>query len=184
MNDKLSKTYLFERHTQQQVTGWAARLHYFYFFRAWGGHANDGDEFTAGISYTDKEVLKYKLIQLGFTLRSITADDPQPEWGKSYPGTEFAKFKIPISHFPELEQPGHVVIDEVPVFVWVTPQIIQFSVSGLADGNRYEVSQADFDACLKLEKLFDQLVWQSFKDERITQSAQCISTTRYPELFI
>jgi hypothetical protein len=184
MIQKLTPTYLFERHTPQQVTYWAVQLRYFYFIRAWGGHANDGDEFKAGIKYLDKVDLKNKLSQIGITIGEITAEDEQPELGKSYYGSDFSKLKTSISHFPDLEQPGKVEIAGISVFMWITWQIIEISVSGQLDGNSYEVSQTDFDACLKLEKIFDRQEWQLFKDESTTQSVQCISKNIYPELFI
>jgi hypothetical protein len=184
MSYKPSLAYLFEKHSQQEVTSWAAQLRYFYFFRAAGGHANDGDELRAGICYTDKADLEFKLGLLGIIPGKITAEDPQPQLGKSYQSNEFSLFKTPVSHFPDLKQPGHIVITKISLFVWITPQIMQFSVSGQLDGNLYEVSQADFEACIKLEELFDQLAWQPFKDDSIAQSVQCISKTGYPELFI
>ncbi|WP_345949265.1 hypothetical protein ABDD95_20680 [Mucilaginibacter sp. PAMB04274] len=184
MSCKLSKTYLFEKHSQQEVTRWATQLRYFYFIRAAGGHANDGDEFRAGIRYTNKDDLKSKLSQLGITVGNLTAQDPQPQPGKAYRGNEFSKFKTPVAHFSNLEQPGHVLITDISLFVWITPQIIRFSVSGQFDGNLYEVSQADFEACFKLETLFDQLKWYPFKDNSIAQGVQCISDNMYPEYFV
>ena len=35
--------YLHERHSPEELRGWARSLAYFRFCRAFGGHANDGD---------------------------------------------------------------------------------------------------------------------------------------------
>ena len=82
-----------------------------------------------------------------------------------------------------MEQPGHVTIAGQPVFVTVRSTSIAFSVSGIADGNLYEVTEADFNACLKIEEVFKQLNWQPFKDSSLEQSSSCISPLSYPEFY-
>ena len=39
--DKLSDNCLFERHSKPTIREWLRQLRYFYFKRAWGGHANE-----------------------------------------------------------------------------------------------------------------------------------------------
>ena len=65
--DKLSSDWLFRRHPEQTVKGWLRQLRYFYFVRAWGGHANDADAFEVGFLFNDRQDMMHKLAQLGFT---------------------------------------------------------------------------------------------------------------------
>jgi len=61
--EKLSDNWLFERHSKQTIREWLGQLRYYYFKRAWGGHANDGDEFQAAFAFTDRQDLQYKIGQ-------------------------------------------------------------------------------------------------------------------------
>lgn len=181
--DKRPDWYMFESHSMQEVARWVQKLNYFYFVRAWGGHANDGDTFQAGILFTDRTDLEEKLSKLGIVPGVIGPDDPQPIIGKSYPGTEFMKFKTPVRIFPDMEQPGHVNLAGQKAFVTVGNGTINFSVSGRADNNLYEVSEADFLACMKIEKVFEHLNWQTFKDTSPEQRSSCVSPSSYPEFY-
>lgn len=59
----------------------------------------------------------------------------------------------------DLEQPGHTEIFGHKVFMWVSEHHIEISVSGTKDGNLYDVSEADLEVCLELEKQFEVLGW-------------------------
>lgn len=43
--------------------------------------------------------------------------------------------------------------------MWVSEYHIEISVSGTKDGNLYDVSEADLEVCLELEKHFEVLGW-------------------------
>lgn len=43
--------YLFESHSEATFRNWAQRLKLFRFFRAHGGHANDGDSLDVSFRY-------------------------------------------------------------------------------------------------------------------------------------
>lgn len=180
---KLPDSYLYRQHSKNIVADWARKLQYFYFLRAYGGHANDDDTFQAGIHYSDRSDLEAKLAQLEIRPGRIISDDPQPEPGKSYRGDEFAKFKVRVNKFPDMEQPGLTAIAGQNVFVRILDNFINFSVSGTKDGNQYEVSHADFIACIKIETVFDQLDWRDYKYTSFEQSICCVSPHHYPELF-
>ena len=175
--------YMFERHSKETIASWVRRLHYFYFVRAWGGHANDGDEFQAGIVFKNRLDLEDKLSQLGIVPGVISKNDAQPVIGKAYPASEFETFKIAVRQFPELEQPGHSTIAGQHVYVSIGSTAIDFSVSGTADNNSYEVSEADFEVCLKIEEVFENLNWRPFKDESFERNSSCVSQVNYPEFY-
>lgn len=63
--DRLSESRLFQRHPEQTIRRWLGQLQYFYFVRAWGGHANDADAFEVGFIYSDRQDLINKLEHLG-----------------------------------------------------------------------------------------------------------------------
>jgi len=150
--DKLSEDRIIGRHSKPELRRWINTLRYFYFIRAWGGHANDGDTFKAAIRYASQEDLQNKLRLLGL----------EPA---------------------DAERHGHSEIAGMKCFLHLRQDSIELHVSGTKDGNYYEVSEADFELCLALEKLFDSLGWQAEKHTGSESSILCISRTRYPELF-
>ena len=181
--EKLSDNWLFERHSRQTIREWLGQLRYFYYKRAWGGHANDGDEFQVAFLFTDKEDLLNKIGQLGLTLNVIPNDSKRPIIGQPYPADEYNKFKNEIKQFTDLEQPGKTIIFGKKVFIWILNNSIQIIISGTRDGNRYEVTEDDLNVCIELEKQFDNLSWQTIIDKSLEKSVCCISQTKYPELY-
>lgn len=181
--EKLSDNWLFERHAQRTIRAWLRQLRYFYFKRAWGGHANDGDEFQVAFSFTDRQDLINKVGQLGLTLNTIPEDLPKPAIGQPYPTDEYNKFKNEIKQFIDLEQPGHSIIFEHKAFIWVHDHSIHISISGTRDDNRYEVTEDDFNVCIQLEKQFDNLGWAKTIDKSLEESVCCLSQAKYPELY-
>jgi hypothetical protein len=181
--NKLSDNWLFERHSKQTIREWLSQLRYFYYKRAWGGHANDGDEFQVAFAFMDRQDLLNKITQLGLALKSIPDDFPRPVIGQPYPADEYNILKIKIKQFTDLEQPGYTIIFGNKVFVWVYDYSIQITISGTKDDNRYEVTEDDLKVCIELEKQFDNLGWQKIIDNSLEKSICCISKTRYPELY-
>jgi len=181
--EKLSYHWLFERHPKPTIRAWLGQLRYFYYKRAWGGHANDGDEFQVAILFTDRQDLMYRMGQVGLTLPITPNDFPKPAPAESPPTNEYNEIKTRIKKFPDLEQPGHCIIFGHKVFLWVHDQAIHITVSGTRDGNHYEVSEDDLKICVALEKYFDHLAWQKIIDKSLEDSVCCISQTKYPELY-
>lgn len=153
--DKLSDIWLYQRHSKQTIKAWVNHLKYFYFIRAWGGHANDGDTFKVGINYTDKEDLIFRLGQLELTL------DVRPE-----------------------DFPAYSTIFGYKAFVCIYDNTIEISISGTKDENYYEVTEADYKVCLELESKFDTLNWYKLTDKTLEKKVCCVSKTKYPELFV
>lgn len=181
--EQLSDNWLFQRHSERIISAWLRQLRYFYFKRAWGGHANDGDEFQVAFSFTDRQDLINKIGQLGLTLNTIPDDFPRPVPGQSYPADEFHHFKNEIKYFPDLEQPGHSVIFGHKVFIWVHDNSIHITISGTRDDNRYEVTEDDLKVGIELEKHFDNLGWHNIIDKSLEKSVCCISQAKYPALY-
>lgn len=179
---RLSDRWLLQQLTASDLREWIKTLEFFYFFRAWGGHANDGDRFEAHIKFTDKGDLISKMGDLNIELQIIPEDYPRPEIGKSYPASEFDKFKSEIKDYPDLEQPGHVFINQIPVFIWIHSNNVTFSVSGCADGNRYIVTRKDFEACLEIESIFKSLNWKPFKNIDVESNVCCITQEKYGDI--
>jgi hypothetical protein len=144
---------LFERHSKVTIKKWLRELRYFYLIRAWGGHANDGDEFQVAFKFSDEQDLISKLQQLGLKVHDC------------------------------FEQPGRSILFGYEAFVWVNENSVFITVSGTKDNNPYEVSEDDFKACRELEKCFDNLSWLSLRDNSLEHSVCCISRSKYPELF-
>lgn len=178
--ERLSDKWLFERHAKSTIRAWIRQLRYFYFKRAWGGHANDGDEFQVAFTFTDRQDLIHKFGQLGLTLNTIPEDFPRPVIG---PADEYHKLKNRINPFTDLEQPGHSLIFGHKAFIWVHEYSIHITVSGTQDDNRYEVTEDDLKVCVDLEKQFDHLGWQQNIDHSLDNHVCCISQTKYPELY-
>lgn len=181
--EKLSDNYLFEKHSEQTIIKWLRQLQYFCFKRAWGGHANDGDQFQVAFLYSDRQDLLNKITQLGLNLNIIPYDFPRPIIGKSYSVEELNKFKSEINNFTDLEQPGRSIILGHKVFIWINDNSILITISGTQDGNYYEVTEEDFEVCLELEKHFDSLGWQKIIDKSLETNICYICQTRYPELY-
>jgi hypothetical protein len=181
--EKLSDNWLFEKHTKHTIRAWLGHLRYFYFKRAWGGHANDGEEFQVAFSFTDRQDLLDKTEQLGLTLNTINKNFPKTVNGAPYPAHEYKKFKNEIKSFTDLEQPGQSIIFGHKAFVWVYNNTIQINISGTRDENLFEVTEDDLNVCIELEKQFDKLGWQKIIDKSLENSVCCISQTKYPELF-
>ena len=179
----LPDSYMFNKHSRQTLTVWMHQLQFFYFMRALGGHSNDDDTFQAGILYENRSDLEFKLNQLGIVPGLIGPNDPRITPGQSYRGDELEKFKVPVYSYPDMEQPGMANIAGQKVYIRVESNAVHFSVSGTADGDHYQVTEADFSACLQIEKVFKQLNWVPNKDIGFQKSRSCFLPANYPVFF-
>jgi len=180
---RLPDSWLFERHAQEEISRWVNNLKYSYFKRAWGGHANDGDEFILTLHYQHKDDLLGILKRLDIELKSIPVGHPKPVPGKPYTEDEYSVFKSEVRDFPEYEQPKHLDINGAKCFCWIENGNITFTFSGGQDGDPYEVHETDFENCKKVEQFItDQgLAYKVSRD--FERSVTCISKARYPDLF-
>ncbi len=176
--EKLSEIWLFEKHSESEVKSWLKKLKYGFFKRAYGGHANDGDSFEIWLNYkTEKEFFEI-LGKLKIELNSIPSNSPKAIPGKSYSSKEFEKFKNEIKDYPNFEQPMHIEIYEIPSFCWIGNGRITFSFT-----NRYEITETDFNNCLKLESIIEKNDLGKNVSSDYENWITCISRKVYPELF-
>lgn len=74
-----------------ELRAWAGRLKLFRFFRAYGGHANDGDSLGYGLRIQEGQ-LELFFSTLGIELVKFDVKPPQAEIGVSYKGSMLAQF--------------------------------------------------------------------------------------------
>ena len=181
--DKISEDRLFQNNTKKELKHWCPQLRYFNYMRSRGGHNCEGDSFCVYFKYNDLEDLTKKLSLTGLTLNKLEDGFIPFDPTVSYSFDDLDKLKITISRFGDLEQPQHVKIEGQNAHVWVLNDSFEISVSGTKPGTAYKVTEEDFQVCLILEKLFDDLGWSSILDENIKTQVHCISKDKYPELF-
>ena len=142
------KQYLFESHSEATLVAWAKRLRLFRFFRAYGGHANDGDSLDVAYDYQDIRDLHRFFWHIQIPVVTFEEQPPQPEAGVSYPATEFAEFPsiIPGTHW--IRQAGQCLIQGQRAFIWCDKSRIKISLGG-----DYQVTDAHVDAAEAIEKV-------------------------------
>lgn len=140
--------YLFKSQSEATYRNWAKRLRLFRFFRAFGGHANDGDSLDVAYKYDTPEELLGFFKFLGIVLIHHLEKPGQPEPGVSYPGDVFAKFPSIIKGTKWIEQPNHCQISGIDAFIWCEENRIKISV-----GKSYEITEEDVANAEKIETL-------------------------------
>lgn len=172
----LWKSYLLQSHSEHTLRNWANRLSFFRFFRAYGGHANDGDSLDVALRYPDLEQLRGFLAKLGVTLVEYEKIPPQPELGVSYHGDEFAKFPSLIPNTQWVKQPGHSIIAGQRVFIWCSKNLVKISIS---DG--YSVTERNVVAAEAAERALEACNLERIDPPINTRNYIC--PQHYPEYF-
>ena len=121
--------YLFEQHSQNELKEWATRLKLFRYFRAYGGHANDGDSLDIALKYKNSEELVRLLNQLGLNPIIFSKKPDQPIVGQGYSGEEYSSFSSLITDTEWIKQPGHTKLFGFNVFIWCENGLIHISAS-------------------------------------------------------
>jgi hypothetical protein len=179
---KFSDNYLFETHSKEEIRRWNSQLKYGFFKRAWGGHANDGNEFGISLKFDNENELLHICKSLNIKLKLLPENYPKPIKGKGYTPKEYQKFKNEITDFPQYEQPSHIKLNDSSCHCWISNQRIRLTIHG-ASGNSYEVIEKDFEFCLKIETLITKKGIAKYVDFNFENSSTIISRERYPELF-
>lgn len=168
--------YLFEVHSESELRDWARRLALFRFFRAFGGHANDGDSLDVVFAYHTPEQLESFLTNLGITLLKFDTRPPQPQLGVSYRGDLLTEFPSLIAGSQWWQQPGHCEINGISAFVWCSADSIKISV-----GDRYAVSEKNVQDAEKIETLLAGVMLERIDPPLDTKNYIC--PRYYPDYF-
>jgi len=169
-------SYLLESHTEDTLRSWAKRLSLFRFFRAYGGHANDGDSLDVVFRYRDCEQLRGFLATLGVLLVEYDEMPPQPEPGVSYRGEEFANFPSLIPNTRWVQQPGHSIVAGQRVFIWCGKDTVKISIS-----DDYWVSEENVVAAEAVERVLEVSNLERIDPPINTRNYIC--PQYYPEYF-
>ncbi len=181
--DKLSKQWLFKKHSKETVKRWMHHLKYFYFIRAWGGHANDGDFFMATIHFGNTSDLLQKLAKLDIILPTFFLATSPAIPGPAYAKKQVSLMSQAVELLTEKKKIGRTNLWGKDVLIDIQHHILAISVSGTKDQNYFEVSEEDYEVCLFFEEQFDRFAWESHIDRSIEKNVCCISEKRYPELY-
>ncbi|USX23328.1 hypothetical protein NHH82_14640 [Oxalobacteraceae bacterium OTU3REALA1] len=168
--------YLFEQHSEAELRAWAKRLKFFRFFRAFGGHANDGDSLNVVFAYQTTSQLESCLQDLGVEVVKFATQPPQPELWVSYRGDEFARFPSLIKGTTWMKQPGPCKIMDVDAFVWCEADRIRITLS---DG--YTVSEQNVIDAEKIETALARLDLERIDPPKDTKN--CICPKYHPDYF-
>lgn len=177
MTENLWLRYLFQQHAEAELRAWARRLTLFRFFRAFGGHANDGDSLDVVYAYANEAQLVSFLTRLGIEIVTFDVKPPQPESGVPYPGDAFMRFPSLIPDTAWMAQPGHCKIMDIDVFVWCNGHHVKIS---LHDG--YEVSERNVSDAERLEAVIAGAALQRVDPPGDTRHYIC--PRYYPDFFV
>jgi hypothetical protein len=144
--------WFFRSHSREQLRAWTARMRFFRFYRAVGGHANDGDTLRCGLRVESEADLVALTGGLGIELRELSTDEPQPVVGRPYKLAEMRDLRHRMEPFPRYEQLGRVTLASVDCFAYVWGDRLEIQVCGAA-GDPYEVGEDDVTNAVHIERL-------------------------------
>ncbi|MBX7134553.1 MAG: hypothetical protein K1X67_17925 [Fimbriimonadaceae bacterium] len=168
--------YLFEAHSEETLRAWAKRLHFFRFFRAYGGHAGDGDSLDVAYRYRTFDEVEDLMALLGAALERYATRPPQPEPGVSYPADVFSAFPSLIAGTSWVRQPGHTIVADQRVFIWCDLDRVTIS---LFEG--FEVTESTVIGAEVIEKLLSGVTLERIDPPRDTKNYVC--PRYYPDYF-
>ena len=161
--------YLYANHSENDLKRWASRLKLFRFFRAYGGHANDGDSLDVAVKYRNTEQLLEIFKLIGYTPTIYQNKPSQAVPGKSYSFEEFSLFPNIIDGTKWIKQPGNCQIFDINVFIWCDNDIMTISTNV----NSYEVTENHVNSAEKLEEKLSQLSLQIVDPPKDTKHYIC-----------
>ena len=151
--EKMWFEYFFERHSKDELKKWAKELSFFRYFRAYGGHANDGDSLDLAIKYRDENELIDIFGLMGINIIKYDSKPEQPILGKTYSFKEFDKFPSLIPNTKWIKQPCETFLCGIKVFIFCSEHVIKISVNSKS----YDVIQEDIENAKKLEQFINTL---------------------------
>lgn len=177
--EQLWERWLYERHSRAELATWAPSLRYFRYCRAYGGHANDGDELKVALRCETEEAFRLVCSSLGVTLEHMEPNAPRPIPGVSYRGDEYAKFASFVTQWPHLKQPGHLVLNDAKCFLWVHSTWSELTI--VDSSHPYEVTRRCIEGAAAVEPLIEKIVHAVIDPPR--DNKHCVCPKFYPELW-
>jgi hypothetical protein len=110
---------------------------------------------------------------------NLPPDEPTAVPGKKYAANEFRKFRTRVKQFPDIMQPGHVRLFNVPVFVSVHDGRLELNI--FDQDNRYVVTDRSIDGARVVEAAIAPLA--SSLIEPPLDDKHCICPKYYPEFW-
>ncbi|HKP39617.1 hypothetical protein [Mycobacterium sp.] len=178
-DDSRWRSWLYETHSAVELHEWALRLHYFRFCRAFGGHANDGDQLRVALNAPTETELRNLFTVLGVPAHAIAPDTPDPKRGTAYTLAQYAVFPSRIDRVPTISQPGRVQIAGHNAFAWAHDGRLTFSLSD--DDAPFDVTERTVDAALAIERRL-LLVATEVLDPPL-DNRHCICPKYYPAVW-
>ena len=174
------ESYLYEKHSREELASWARRLRYFRFLRDPGGASAGGDSLEVRFQVEEQADLERICRTIGLPLEKIDPQRPTLQPGKSYTSDEYAALEDPIPPFPAYRQLKWTHIHEIPVFAYVSNNgKLQISVNqpdSIWDVNETAVQNAE-----TLELLLDSVAASIIDPPQ--DNDHCICPKYYPEFW-
>jgi hypothetical protein len=170
--------YLYETHSEQVLRSWAHALQYFRFCRAYGGHANDGDQLLVAIQLQSEQDLLEIFGALRIPVEPTTEREPRSVLSAP---SELARLppKIPLVHIPGFFQPGHCSIAGAHVHAWVQTGRLELSIADAQ--SPYDVTVAAVESARAVERLLDPLAGRLLDPPQ--DNKNCICPKYYPSFW-
>ena len=161
-----SPEHLFRLNSKEDVFKWITKLKYFIFERAFGGHANDGDELTTAITYSTIKELTELSRKLGISLDSL---DKQHE-------ELISSNQLTSSLFL-----GHQIINNSRWGIHLSNKAIILSA---LNSSPYCISNTDFEACKGFESYIVKYQLENLVPvDLLKERPRAITIERYSEYF-
>lgn len=169
--------YLFASQSESTLREWAARLRFFRFFRAYGGHANDGDSLDAAFRWRSPRELKDFCAAIGLRLRVHAVEPGALPLGVPLRIDMLMRGASIIPGTRWIEQPGHVTIAGRKAFVWCDAGSIRLSVA-----SELEVTESDVEAAVAIERVIPPARLEAIDPPVDTKHYVC--PKYYPDFFV
>jgi hypothetical protein len=174
------ESYLYEKHSREELASWARRLRYFRFVRDPGGANGGGDSLEVRFNVKDQADLERICRRIGLPLETTDPERPTLQSGKSYTGAEYAALEDPIPPFPAYRQLKWTHIQGIPVFAFVFNNAsLQISVQ--QPDSIWDVNETAIQNAETLEPILDSVAASIIDPPE--DDDHCICPKYYPEIW-
>lgn len=173
---KFSKKWIKKRHSINEIRMWLSELEFFRYFRAFGGHMNDGDTFKMCFKFNKIDELIIIMESLNFQIRKATINI---ENEYDIISSEYEK----VEEYPDFIKPGIQESINVNWFLWIDKNQLIISIAGTGTENNFDVTENDFKKCQEMEFLIKKKKLTDKIDKHFNHKSGCISVENYPHIF-